>query len=35
LHNSFTRALKALSPISAFEANLSLGKQFGLSSKVN
>jgi hypothetical protein len=36
LHNSFTRALKALSPISAFEANLALGKQFGLSSnKVN
>lgn len=33
LHNSFTRALKALSPVAAFEANLSLGKQFGLTSK--
>lgn len=30
LHNAFTRAMKVMRPIAAFEANLSLGKQFGL-----
>ena len=30
LHNAFTRALKALAPAPAFEANLGLGTLFGL-----
>ena len=30
LHNSFTRALKTMKPVPAFEANLKLGQHFGL-----
>ncbi len=32
LHNSFTRAMKVMKPIAAFEANLALGRHFGLAS---
>lgn len=33
LHNAFTRALKSMKPVPAFEANLQLGKHFGLASQ--
>lgn len=35
LHNAFTRTLKTMKPIPAFEANLALGKHFGLQAKPN